>query len=152
MKKKKLEQFDEREEAIRDRVFMHGFFILAALLLFDHSLELFKVQPFGRPTSLVYLAIAITVVSIEFIIRGVYFGCKDTPKTRLKSTLGMVVVFGFNLGVTCYGLLTVDSFAENGQLTIWGGNIILFSSLTLIGICGFIRAVIDLRRSRRPEE
>ena len=144
MKKRKSE-FDERESALRNQIMVHGFFVISALLFVDAFLKLFEVHwAMGRWNSFAYFMIAWTVVSIEFIVRGVYFGRKETAKYRLGGMLLWVLVFGLNIAVFLNKSLP---FFENGQLSQDGIYFVIFSSMGLIGICGAIRAAYDIYKN-----
>jgi len=142
-------QFDERETTLRNRVALRGFYILAGLLFIDYFLKMLSVQwALGPWNGIVYLMLAATVVIIEYIVRGVYFGRKDTPKMRLRFMLVWMIAFGFNVILNILHF----TFIEQGQLTMQGSSRIVFSLLTLIGICGTVRAAMDIRRGNRKDE
>ena len=147
--------FDEREKAIRSRVFTHGFVTLAVLLLADSFLELFGIQwAQGRSGNFVLLGAAFLAVYLELIFRDAYFSGKQRPNTlkgRLIFMLLWTALWGFNAVTT----LRLDApFAARGQLTERGCQLVLPCVLTLVGVCGFAKAAVDLckRRGRRGED
>jgi len=138
--------FDERELLIRKNVIIRGFFVLLGLLAVDYMLMAFSVHwAHGSWNSVVYVALAWTVIMMEFIIRGVYFGQLDTPKRRIVLTAASTVGLGFNVVLN----IVQFDFAEYGQMTLWGATFIAFVLLTLASACALIRAAYDLRRSKQ---
>jgi len=149
MKKTQLERFDEREQLIRKQVINRGFCVLVCLLAVDHVLKAIPVYwALGSWNNVVYVALAATVILMEFIVRGVYFGHRDTPKTRLVFMLILTAVMGLNLFLN----VRLFEFAEHGQLTMDGATFIAILLLTLTGVCGTVRAAYDLRRSKQAME
>ncbi|MCL2532238.1 MAG: hypothetical protein FWE40_08820, partial [Oscillospiraceae bacterium] len=146
MKKKNLEKFDEREQLIRKQVINRGFCVLVGLLAVDHVLKAIPVYwALGSWNNMVYVALAATVILIEFIVRGVYFGWHDTPKTRLVLMLILTAVMGLNLFLN----VRLFEFAEHGQLTMDGATFIALVLFMLVCVGGTVRAAYDLRRSKQ---
>ncbi|MCL2445949.1 MAG: hypothetical protein FWD06_04190 [Oscillospiraceae bacterium] len=149
MKTKQLERFDEREINIRNRVMVRGLYVLAGLLAIDYLLKAFSVHwAHGPWNNIIYVALAGSVIMVEFILRGVYFGHRDTPKTRLMLMLFVTAIWGFNIFMN----LRLFSFAEYGQLTMDGATLIAFVLITLTFACGTVRAAHDLRKGKQAKE
>jgi len=73
-KRKKPNDFDERESALRNKIIVHGFIILAGLIFIEAFLKIFGVHwAMGHWNAFVYLMFASTVISVEFYHpRGVF--------------------------------------------------------------------------------
>jgi hypothetical protein len=70
----KGKEFDERQLLIRGKVFFHGFMALTILLLINAWLQSFGILwASGFQQHVVILMIAVTVTSVEAILRGAYF-------------------------------------------------------------------------------
>lgn len=151
MKKEKqqLERFDERELQVRSRVMNRGLYVLVGLLAIDHVLKAIPVHwALGPWNNVVYVALAATVILIEFIVRGVYFGWHDTPKTRLVIMLILTAVMGLNIFLN----IRQFDFAAYGQLTLNGAMLIAILLFTLTSVGGAVRSAYDLRKNKKTEE
>jgi len=150
--------FDERENAIRNRVITHGFILLVVLLFIDWFLDvIFEVHwAQGRNGNLVLLSVASFIVMLEMIFRGVYFSRKQSPYTlpgRLALMLLWAVAWGFNAGMSCITIVRLgEPFTVQGQLTPEGSNLIACTLLALSGLCGAVKSVIELYKSRRENK
>ena len=146
--------YDERETLIRNRVYKHGLFVLAALVLAD---MLFREQ--GTPWAqgiynhLVYLAAVAAFVFIEFAVRGVYYGRRDRPVIALITVLLWAGVGGFRIhnNISIMGYLGA-SIMENGMLSLRGAYVITDCVLIFACLCVAVRAVVDICRDRKAKE
>ena len=69
------EKFDERQLQIRGDIFKHGFLTAGALMLLNAFLQSEGIEwANGFQQNILMLLLISTVVSIEFHLRGVYFG------------------------------------------------------------------------------
>ena len=142
-------QFDEREIAVRNGVMMRGFCILLGLLFADFVLKQLGVHwALGAWNSMVYGALAIAIVNIEYIMRGVYYKYEVCPKRHFWLMLALAIVFGFSVILNIWHFTLI----EQGQLSMWGSWRIAFALFTLIGICGTVRAAVDIRKNRNEAE
>jgi hypothetical protein len=83
------EKFDERQLQIRGDIFKHGFLIVGALMLLNAFLQGEGIEwANGFQQNVLMFILASTVVSIEFHLRGVYFGKGGRQKA-------FIVIFGF---------------------------------------------------------
>jgi hypothetical protein len=141
--------FDERELLIRKNVIIRGFFVLLGLMVIDHVFKALSVHwAHGAWNNVVYIALAWTIIMMEFIVRGVYFGKHDTPKRRIVLTAASTVALGFNVVLN----IVQFDFAEYGQMTLWGATFIAFVLLTFASASAVVRAAYDLRRSKQAME
>jgi len=177
--------FDERELLIRNRVYKHGFIFLLLLLLADvlirdyghvdvrvaeamETLGLYASSNYildhlvsfvrGQWNLLIYIALAIALVFVEFAIRGVYLHRYDTPvarltimllwmsswAVRLSSDLSMLYFFGD----TIWG----DTIMAYGHITQRGALIITTCIALFVGSCIVVRAVVDIIRNCKNKE
>jgi len=146
--------YDERETLIRNRVYKHGLFVLAALVLAD---MIFREQ--GTPWAqgiynhLVYLAAVAAFLNIEFAIRGAYYGRLESPKIVLVSVLVLIACFGANIAVRMETIRLLEtSLMENGMVSLRGSYIISSGILMFAFACTGVRAVVDICRDRKAKE
>jgi membrane protein CcdC involved in cytochrome C biogenesis len=109
------EKFDERQLQIRGDIFKHGFLAAGALMLFNAFLHGEGIEwADGVQQNILMLILTITVVSIEFHLRGVYFGKGDRRKA-------FIAIFG--LCSVCLLILSIihgvqgEEFADGFRLT-----------------------------------
>ena len=150
--------FSEREHALRNRAFSHGFWVLATLIVIDHFLPVLGITlPFGAGLGLLFVAVAGTVVMLEAIICGVYFPRRVAPAFRLAFMLLVVFFAGGRLAMSLHNpiaafLFERFPFAAPFLDPLGYGrrveSILFFSLLLLLSVCGTIRAVYDMRKAR----
>ena len=136
--------FDERQLQIRGKVFFHGFITTIILLLinaFLHSSDIVWASGFHQ--NVILMVIITTIVTLEAIIRGVYFG---NGKTRWI-VLG---VFGslslLLLILTIQHILHGTTIIEDAALTSNGFSLALAVMFTLTTVVGI---VVELKEKRR---
>ena len=150
--------FNEKEHAVRNRAFAHGFWVLATLVVVDHFLPVLGINlPFGTGLALLYVAVAGTVVMLEAIICGVYFPQRVAPKFRLAVMLLVVSFAGGRLMMSIHSpiadaLFELFPFASPFLDPLGYGrrveSIIFFSLLLLLAICGTVRAIYDMQKMK----
>jgi hypothetical protein len=145
----KTNHFDERQIQIRGQVFCHGFVAALALILFNSFLQdngILWAEPFAQ--NLIIAMAAITVVSIEFIMRGVYFGLQKKPLVQM-------VVFGILsvilAGFTVKNLAQGVAFAENHALTENGATLVVGGMFIAITLIALMRVLIERKRTRERD-
>ena len=136
---------------------MHGFWVLATLIVIDHFLAMLGVSlPFGAGLGLLYLTAAGAVVTLELIFYGIYFPHSIAPKFRLAFMLLTVLFAGARLAMSIHSHVAdlpleinplfspfVDPLGAGRRVE----SIIFFSLLLLVFLCGTIRAVYDMRKT-----
>jgi len=103
----------------------------------------------GPWNGIVYLVLAATIVVIEYMVRGVYFKYEESPKRRLWLMLLWVLVWG---GSVVLNIRLSTPFIEYEQLTMHGSNRIVLTLVTLVGVCGVVRAAVDIHRKRNKKD
>ena len=139
------ESFDERQLQIRGDIFKHGFLTAGALVLFNAFLQGEGIGwANGFQQNILILVLAVTVVSVEFHLRGVYFG-KTGRREAFIAIFGLCSVFLLALPIIHFtqgeGFVSVSILSDNGFYFIGG---ILFAINT---IC----ALIQLFREKQSE-
>ena len=151
MKKKEPKQWDERQTAIRNVAYKHGLFVLAALVLVD---TIFRDDgtPWaqGKTNHLVYLAVVVAFVGIEFAIRGVYYGRLEGPKIVLIAMLLWMVCWSLALLFRISDMRHLgETITENGVLLLHGSYVITDCILIFMAVCYVVRASVDIFKDRR---
>lgn len=138
-----IEKFDERQLWIRGDIFKHGFILLMALIILDSLNTDFSIICFEERylVSFIMLMFAIMVVSIEMIIKGVYFSNDGQPKTIIYM-MGLIssILLIYNLYNVIFNSFTV---INGNTITITGENILLNLCLFAIFITYQIKSYID---------
>lgn len=138
-----IEKFDERQLWIRGDIFKHGFILLMALIILDSLNTDFSIICFEERylVSFIMLMFAIMVVSIEMIIKGVYFSNDGQPKTIIYM-MGLIssILLIYNLYNIIFNSFTV---INGNTITITGENILLNLCLFAIFITYQIKSYID---------
>ena len=154
--KHKSPEMDEREVGIRTKVFYHGFWILAALLFADFMLGVVGVSwAAGRSGSLVLLGAAWFAMRLGFIIHGVSYGRRWSPKGNVLFLLANFVFIGITLAIViAIGLNRAQPFAAHGQLTTWACVLLFLTLSALAFLCDIAKILFDLlgKRPRKEEE
>jgi len=154
MKKRKTPEMDEREVGIRTKVFYYGFWILAALVFADFMLGLAGINwAAGRSGNLVLLGAAWFATRLEFILRGVSYGRRYSPKGNVMFLLANFIFIGITLGVViAIGLNRAQPFAAHGHLTAWGCCLIFLSLSALAFLCDIAKIAYDRWKAKKPIE
>ncbi|MDR1131773.1 MAG: hypothetical protein LBL15_05090 [Oscillospiraceae bacterium] len=143
-------QFDERQLKIRGQVFFHGLISALALVLFNAFLQddgMIWASPFYQ-NLLIFMAV-VTVVSIDAILRGVYFGQRKRPWLQI-GFFGIlsVVLTGFCLR----DLLQGAALTENAGLTGKGASLVFDSMFVAITLIGAIKALAEKHKNDAQQE
>ncbi|MDR0381236.1 MAG: hypothetical protein LBH86_04510 [Oscillospiraceae bacterium] len=138
--------FDERQLQARGQIFFHGFASALALILCNAFLQESGVvwaSPFNQ--NLLIGMLAVTVVSIESLVRGVYFGRQKTPWRQI----GLFGVASVVLtGICLRNLLQGAALVENSALSAKGAALVfdgMFLATTLVALA----QVMTERRKNR---
>ncbi|MDR2941388.1 MAG: hypothetical protein LBV17_02210 [Treponema sp.] len=128
----KTEKFDERQLQIRGDVFKHGFLTAGALMLFNAFLQDMGVEwANGFHQNILMLILIITVVSIEFHLRGVYFG-RGSRRNAFMVIFGLCSIVLLVLSVIHYAqgkkFVVGYRLTDNG-FYIAGGLMFLISTI-----------------------
>ena len=139
------EKFDERQLQIRGDIFKHGFLIAGALMLLNAFLqgEGFEWAN-GFQQNILMLILASTVVSIEFHLRGVYFG-KGGRRKAFIAVFGFCSIFLLVLSVIHHA--QGEKFLVGYRLTDNGFHIAGGIMFSINAIC----AIVKLFREKQAE-
>ena len=139
------ENFDERQLQIRGDIFKHGFLTAGALLLLNAFLQGEGIGwANGFQQNILILVLAVTVVSVEFHLRGVYFG-KAGRRAAFIAIFGLCSVFLLALPMIHFlqgGAFVSGSMLSDNGFYFLGG--ILFAMNTTC-------ALIQLFREKQAE-
>jgi hypothetical protein len=137
------EKFDERQLQIRGDIFKHGFLIAGALMLLNAFLQGEGIEwANGFQRNVLMFILASTVVSIEFHLRGVYFG-KGGRRKAFIAIFGFCSVFLLVLSVIHY--VQGEKFVADYRLTDNGFSIVCGIVFLLNTIC----AIVQLFREKQ---
>ena len=133
----KHENFDERQLQIRGDAFRHGFLAAVFTLGINAVLNNFGiVWAEGFHQNILILMLIVTIVSMEFILRGAYFGKDVKPG----------LISGIFVGCSaCLIILNIKHFIdgevyiENGMLARGGGSLIMCILVTINACTGLIQ-------------
>lgn len=140
-------EFDERQLQIRGKIFQHGFF-LAILLIFLNSLlqdcGIVWAETFHE--GVLMMMLLITVVSVEFQLRGAYFG-----KGTLPGMAALMVLMGLSslslLFLCCMHMAQGESLLSKGVLTGNGTSLILGIFVLTIPACAGVQLIREKRNT-----
>jgi len=136
--------FDERQLQIRGKVFFHGFIATIILLLINAFLQSSDiVWAGGFHQNVILMVIITTIVTLEAIIRGVYFG---NGKTRwiVLGVFGSLSLLLLILNIQ--HILHGTTIIEDAALTSNGFSLALALMFTLTTVVGI---VVELKERRR---
>jgi|GEM_PF-2966783 len=158
MKKKNLEQFDEREHHIRNRIYQRGFIVLSALVVADWCLAIVLTNTLDDLKihsilgGVVCFVLALTVVVMELTIRGVYFSRKEN-NPRVNLVLMLFGVAACVVGVIFVNVQRADElFFKDWQLTMRGVAVVSASLFGLMCLSAAVRAIRELCATTTQEE
>ena len=132
----KNKKFDERQLLIRGQIAFHGILLMLVLVLINGFLQDNKiVWATGFDQSLLIVIVTVMLVSIEAILRGAFFGQRQThwPMIVIYGVCAVVII-------AVYGTFFLEgaTFMENGRLAVYGANILtgfMLAITTIIGVC-----------------
>ena len=136
-------QFDERQLQIRGDIFKHGCIAAMAVLLLNAalgSLDIVWASTFQQ--NVLMLVLIITIVSVEFHIRGVYFG-RGIPRLPMLGAIGVCVLVLAVLSAIHFA--QGAAFIAGGGLTDEGAMVIYCAMFFLNVACG----ITQLLRCKR---
>ena len=142
--------FDERQLQIRGDIFMHGCITTIAALLLNagiSSLDIFWANVFQQ--NILILVLIITVISIEFHMRGVYFG-RGIPRMPILAVIGLCVLVMATFTIMHFA--QGAAFAMDGQLTDEGFAVLICVMFALNIGCGIAALLRHLREENTREE
>ena len=144
-----MNNFDERQDLIRGKIFTHMFIIMAVLLFlnaFLNSIDIIWAD--GFHSSILILMAATMIGSIEMIVRDVYF--RNKRESLMAWFFVGIGIFLFILSVR--HMIGGESIISGGTITDEGFSFILSVIFLSIGAIGAIKFLIDRKRERKGEE
>ena len=141
----KTKQFDERQMQIRGKIFFRGFITAVALLLINAFLQSYDVVwASGFHQNILILMVAVTVVSVESILRGAYFDSEQRHRI-------VIVIFGILSLVLLFfsmrHMINGDAFIDNNILTDNGFSLAFAIMTVTITIVGIIKGFIERQQN-----
>ncbi|MDR1387212.1 MAG: hypothetical protein LBJ44_06420 [Propionibacteriaceae bacterium] len=140
--------YDERQLRLRGDCFMHGFVVMCALCI----LQVFLSRPDSHwspgPMGVLSLLIGLSVVTVEMIARGAYFGLKPSSRPAVAILL---VLASAVLWVVAIVHLLADQVWSGGGLTETGYALIDAIVFTSVPIAIAFKAGLERRRSDEDE-
>lgn len=141
----KTNQFDERQLQIRGQVFAHGMYVALALLLINALLQGCDIAwASGFHQNILMFIAAVTVVSVEAIVRGAYFAGKAPARMIIGifGVISLVLLFGSLRHIAQGAALT-----ENGGLTDSGFSLVYLVMPISITAAGAAKGVMEKRKN-----
>jgi hypothetical protein len=141
---------DERQIQVRAKIFLRDFILLSGLLLLNGFLQekgFVWATPFWQSLILVLAVVAAT--SVEFILRGVYFGQAPAKPAWILSCLGAEAALLLSLLVD---LSAGEVLVEGATLTINGVKLVVLLLLSPITLTAIVKTTIERRKERRAEQ
>jgi hypothetical protein len=139
-------QFDERQVQVRGQVFFHGFLVAMALLLLNAALQgsgIVWASPFNQ-NILIFVAI-VTVVSIESILRSVYFGQHKRPWV----IIGLFGSISVMLALSCVADLARGAAFIDGSGLSGKGSFLVFAMMFIaIDVAACIKTIKERRKDK----
>jgi len=146
--KKKL---DERQILERGKVFEHG--VIAAVVLLVGNATLHSsgiVWASGFAQSIIIMFAIVTIISVEMVIRDVYFGFNQFNK--LPVTVIFIVIALILSIFPMRHIFKGDVLFENGTLTSDGEHIPIAIMALIIAVCMTITFIKNRRKSENSED
>jgi len=143
---KEKEEFDERQIEIRKNIFKHGFLVTIIALLLNAFLNNYGIiwaSTFHQ--NILIFMLSITVVSIEFHIRDVYFG-RGISRAPILGIMGFCAIVLAVLSGIHFAEGAI--FVANGGLTNEGSSVIFCVMILASCVCGIVQSL----RSKRTEK
>jgi len=132
-------EFDERQIEIRKNIFKHGFLVTIITLLLNAFLNdhgIVWASAFNQ--NILIFALSITVVSIEFHIRDVYFG-REISRVPILGIMGVcIIILAILLGIN---FAEGATFVTNGELTNAGASVIFCVMALASTVCGIVQTL-----------
>jgi len=128
-------KFDERQLWIRGRIAFHGLLLALILVLANGFLQArMIVWASGFDQSLLIVIATVVAVSIEAMLRGVFFG-------KLRNRWLVIIIYGVCaiVIIALYGTFFRQgaAFLEDGGLSIYGANFltgVMLAIATIVGV------------------
>ncbi|MCL2387432.1 MAG: hypothetical protein FWC89_07790 [Defluviitaleaceae bacterium] len=137
--------FDERQLQIIGKVYYRGFIIALLLLLANGILQIQGIvwaQAYAQ--TLIIMVLIQTIVSVDAIFRGVYFGKKRVVRWLIISTYAITSLFLWSFGI--WSLSSNSMLCDCNMLTITGFIIVIATLLTITTTAGIINEVMENRK------
>jgi hypothetical protein len=131
-----MKQFDERQLQIRGQIFFHGLMVIFALVLINGFLQDNMIAwASGFNQSLLIIIATVMAVSIEAILRGAFFGRRQThwPMVGIYGACAAVIIIFYAVR-----FLNGAAFLDAGGLSDYGANFatgLMLAITTIIGVC-----------------
>ncbi|HBU11792.1 MAG TPA: hypothetical protein DEB31_03425 [Clostridiales bacterium] len=140
------DKFDERQLQIRGNIFKHGVFTAIGLLLANAFLQKAGILwASGFHQNILLLMLTVTVISVAFHVRGVYFAENGTQR---RMFLSVFTVAALMLSVSSVVfIIDGDTLIAGGMLTDTGFFLVLAILFWVNLICGFACAAIEKRKN-----
>ncbi len=143
---KEKEEFDERQIEIRKNIFKHGFLVTIITLLLNAFLNSHGIAwASAFHQNILIVMLSITVVSIEFHIRDVYFG-RGISRTPILGIMSFCAIVLAVLSGTHFA--KGATFVANGGLTNDGVGVIFCVMALASCVCGIVQSL----RSKQAEK
>ena len=143
---KTIAKLDERQILERGKVFEHGVIAAVILLLGNaalHSGEIVWARGFAQ--SIIIAFAIITVVSVEMVVRDVYFGFNQASKLPTTVIFGLIALaLSF---FTIRHIAAGDALFENGAFTSDGETLPMAVLTLVIAACMTITYIKKYRKS-----
>jgi len=131
-----MKKFDERQLQIRGQIFFHGLLVILALVLINGFLQDNMIAwANGFDQSLLIIIATVMLVSIEAILRGAFFGQRQThwPMIGVYGVCAAIIIIFYAVR-----FLQGAVFVQNGGLSNYGANFttgLMLAIATIIGVC-----------------
>ena len=142
-----MKQFDERQLQIRGQIFFHGLLVILVMMLINGFLQANTIAwANGFDQNILIIIATVMVVSIEAILRGAFFGQRQThwPMIGIYGICAAVIVVFYAVR-----FIQGASFLEDGGLSNYGANFTMGFMLAITTIIGICKELSD--RHEKPE-
>ena len=143
-------KLDERQILERGKVFEHG--VIAAVVLLVGNAALHSsgtVWASGFAQSIIIMFAIVTVVSVEMVVRDVYFGFNQFNKLPVTIIFALIALMLSIFSIK--HIVTGDVLFENGALTSNGESIPTAIMALIIAVCMTSTYVKNRRKSEDKE-
>jgi len=151
--KNKTQQFDERQLQIRASVYQRNFGILLGLLLADAAIGglYFEIAWAAQPfRSMLIALLSVTIITAEFILRGVYFTKRGEKIFFLAMNAFAALAYSF-FSVANHFARNIGDFLREGITDFFDFNAILPVYFFAMLVCTLIRIVMDKFAAKSAE-
>ncbi|MCL2696999.1 MAG: hypothetical protein FWE74_02825 [Oscillospiraceae bacterium] len=140
------QNYDERQQQIRAKVYRHGFIAAIVILILDAMLAIMGV--FWAPTffrNVIIVTFINSIVCAEFIFRGVFFVKKNERITYMASFSAASIIL---LVMLRRHIIEGANIMENGELSEFGCSFVIALLFLLNALCALIQIFREKRVNR----